>query len=151
MEFIVENPLRKDEIIVGGKKMELNELQQKKKQLEEELKEIEIETKKAEEQIQIKKTIAKKFPPNVILINSNTIKRLIREIQRKHDEKTNQIEIWARGKMINKAFFIACCDSVKKLYAYKETMPSLDKVQDRKKKGEMFDIATVKIILRLEV
>ena len=74
MEFIVENPLRKDEIIVGGKKMELNELQQKKKQLEEELKEIEIETKKAEEQIQIKKTIAKKFPPNVILINSNTIR-----------------------------------------------------------------------------
>ena len=132
--------------------MGLNELEERKKKLEEELKEIEIEKKQAEEQLQKQKTAPKiKSPPNVVKISKITVKRLIREIQALHDEKFNEIELWARGRMIQTAFFIACCDTIKKLYTYKETRPSLDHVENREKKGEMFDIATVKIILtRLE-
>lgn len=124
--------------------MEQNALEARKKQLEEELKEINEEEKKAIIQLNTKK----RFPPNAIPINKITVKRLIREIQKKHDEKANEIELWARGRMIQKAFYIACCDSMKNLYVYKETKSSLDKVENRERKGEMFDIATVKIIMK---
>lgn len=98
--------------------------------------------------IKSKEKPKEELPENAMKVSSSLlVSEQVPELIKLAEKGLPIIELIAKGKAIYRAFSLAQCSEIKGKLKYRETIPTLDKVPDRKDPTKTFDMDGVRILM----